>query len=224
MILHASATEEAWLKDLCAAWQETGGQALARRGAFHAMLPDDTTPIPFYRALARLDWPWSATHLYIGEERCVPPDHKDCNYRAIYTAFYPVKPKLHRWKTELGDYARAALDYDHLLKRETGDPPRLDLVILGLRTDGNTTPLFPQSPALDKEQRSAVLIDVPSLRSRYLTLTYPVLCRARAVWFLTRGKEKTALVHALATGQAPDVPAARVHCETSTPIIHHCEA
>jgi 6-phosphogluconolactonase len=224
MILHASATEEIWLRDLCAAWQETGGQALARRGAFHVMLPGDTTPIPFYRALARLDWPWSATHLYIGEERCVPPDHKDCNYRAIYTAFYPVKPKLHRWKTEFGDYARAALDYDHLLKRETGDPPRLDLVILGLRPDGHTSPLFPRSPALDKEQRSAVLHEIPSLRSRYLTLTYPVLCRARAVWFLTRGKEKTALVHALATGQAPDVPAARVHCETSTPIIHHCEA
>jgi 6-phosphogluconolactonase len=201
-----------------------GGEALARRGAFHVALSGGSTPSVVYKALARTKWPWSATQLYIGDERCVPPDHRDSNFKMIYEAFYPVKPHLHRWKTELGDYARAAVDYEHLLKRETGDPPRLDLILLGIGEDGHTASLFPGTAGLHEEARSIVLHEVPQLKTKRLTITYPVIRRARAVWFLSRGKTKASYVQKMAAGEGQDFPAGRVTCDAAPPQIYHCTA
>jgi 6-phosphogluconolactonase len=222
MILQASSDESLWIEGLLAAWQDVGGEALARRGAFHVALSGGSTPTTFYRALARSPWPWSATHLYIGDERCVAPDHKDSNYRMIYEAFYPVKPDLHRWKTEMRDYAKAVLDYEHLIKRETGDPPRFDLILLGIGDDGHTASLFPGTAALTEETRSIVLNEVPQLKTKRLTITYPVIRRARAVWFLARGTAKKKWIDSMAAGTGADFPAGRVTCDASAPVIHHC--
>lgn len=222
MTLHVTETETAWLGGLLEAWEAVGGDALARRGAFHVGLCGGSTPAVFYKALARSKWPWSATQLYIGDERCVPPNHRDSNYRMIYEAFYPVKPVLHRWKTELGDYARAATDYEHLIKRETGDPPRFDLLLLGIGDDGHTASLFPGSPALNEETRSIVLTEIPRLKSKRLTITLPVIRRARVVWFLSRGAKKWPWVEKMAAGQGADFPAGRATCDAAPPIIHHC--
>jgi len=212
MTLLESPSEAEWTARLLESWQESGGQALAQRGAFHAVLAGGTTPLPFYRALARLSWPWSATQLFIGDERCVPPDHKDCHFRAIHTAFYPIKPNLHRWRTELGDYARAALEYEHLLKRETGDPPRPDLVVLNLAGD-SPFGFYAEGP------RATTLLDAPQLRGKRLAVTLPVIQHARSVWILSRGTALAAQARALASG----TPSA-VACEAAPPVIHHCLA
>jgi 6-phosphogluconolactonase len=222
MMLNLHPSEPAWIDALMEGWEAIGGEALAARGTFHVALSGGSTPATFYRALARSKWPWSATQLYIGDERCVSPDHKDSNFKMIYEAFYPVKPNLHRWKTELGDYARAALDYEHLIKRETGDPPRFDLVLLGIGEDGHTASLFPGTTGLKEETRMVVLNPVPQLKTKRLTFTYPALRRARRIWFLSRGNSKRPYVDKMAAGQGASFPAGGVVCDTAPPVIHHC--
>ncbi|MDX6767213.1 MAG: 6-phosphogluconolactonase [Candidatus Methylacidiphilales bacterium] len=224
MILREYPDESSWLETLLLEWRALGGEAVARRGAFQVALCGGSTPGAFYRALARSDWPWSATHLFIGDERCVGPEHKDSNYRMIFESLYPKKPVLHRWKTEMRDYASAALDYEHLIKRETGDPPKFDLILLGVGDDGHTASLFPGTTALEESIRPVVVHEVPQLKAKRLTFTYPAFKRARAVWFLTRGTRKKTWVDRMAAGEASAFPAARVHCDLTEPVIHHCAA
>lgn len=222
MVLREFPDEAAWLGALLQEWQALGGEAVARRGAFHVALCGGSTPAAFYRALARSDWPWSSCQLYIGDERCVGPAHKDSNYKMIFESLYPKKPVLHRWKTEMGDYASAALDYGHLIQRETGDPPKFDLVLLGVGEDGHTASLFPGTAALTEEIRPVVVNEVPRLKTRRLTFTYPAFKRARALWFLTRGPVKKPWVDRMVSETPGDFPAARVHCDLTEPVIFHC--
>jgi 6-phosphogluconolactonase len=222
MILHPSATEQEWLDQLLTAWGGLGSEAVSRRGCFNVALSGGSTPAVFYRALARSDWPWSATQLFIGDERCVGPDHKDSNYKMIYESLFPRKPVLHRWKTEMRDYASAALDYEHLIKRETGDPPKFDLILLGIGEDGHTASLFPKTAALNEESRSVVVNEVPQLQTKRLTFTYTAFKRARTVWFLSRGPAKKVWVDKMISGEPQDFPAARVHCDLTEPRIYHC--
>lgn len=222
MILHASQSEQEWLDQLLEAWRALGSEAVSRRGCFNVALSGGSTPTTFYRALAKSSWPWSATQLFIGDERCVGPDHKDSNYKMIYESLFPRKPILHRWKTEMRDYASAALDYEHLIKRETGDPPKFDLILLGIGNDGHTASLFPGTTALNEEARSVVVNDVPQLKTKRLTFTYTAFKRARTVWFLSRGESKKPWVDKMISGDAQDFPAGRVHCDLTEPLIYHC--
>ena len=222
MILHASPTEQDWLTTLQEEWKSLGSEAVSRRGCFNVALSGGSTPAVFYRALAKSDWPWSATQLFIGDERCVGPDHKDSNFKMIFESLYPKKPVLHRWKTEMRDYASAALDYEHLIKRETGDPPKFDLILLGIGNDGHTASLFPGTAALNEESRSVVVNEVPQLQTKRLTFTYTAFKRARAVWFLSRGESKKPWVDKMAAGTGQDFPAGRVHCDLTDPVIYHC--
>lgn len=179
-----------WLHALETAWQEIGGDALSQRGTFHLGLSSGSLSGRLCHHLARAAWPWSATRIFITDEACLPPDHPESTYHTLYSAFYPVKPTLHRWSTELSDFQRAVTEYEHLLKRETGSPPKLDLVILSAEPQHMAELLLNSAnPAADPTSACA-LVNLPHSPLRRLIMTPPVISRARAVWILSEGPEQ----------------------------------
>jgi 6-phosphogluconolactonase len=169
--------------------------ALAARGRFRLALAGGSTPRALYAELARApDLDWARTELFFGDERCVPPDDPQSNFRmARETLFAPagVPPEnVRRLRGEEPDRDRAARDYEDALGGVDGPP--LDLVLLGMGADGHTASLFPGTTALDEGRRLCVAVEVPQLASAKwrLTLTYPALLGARDVLFLVAGADK----------------------------------
>ena len=191
--------------------------AAAAQGRCTIALSGGTTPRRLYQLMAgehRLAAPWRQAEWFWSDERCVPPDHPESNYRmARETLLEPLRipsGMVHRIACT-GDPSDAAHRYDAVLRdRLTGG--RFDLMLLGIGADGHTASLFPGSPALDERDRWAVAVTGGAelaVRER-VTLTYPVLDHARAVLMLAAGAEKHAAVERALRGDRA-VPAGRVH-------------
>jgi 6-phosphogluconolactonase len=197
-------------------------RAVAERGRFAIALAGGTTPRRLYELLAdpgapfRARVPWDRTHVFFGDERHVPPDHPESNYGMAREALLAHVPaaSVHRMRGEDPDADRAARAYESDLASffgadAGGPPPPLDLVLLGLGPDGHTASLFPGSDALRERRRWVVAPLVERLRARRITLTLPVLERAREVLFVVAGEEKAgALARALAARPGGDPPPA----------------
>jgi 6-phosphogluconolactonase len=146
--------------------------------------------------------------LFFGDERHVPPDHADSNYRMVKEALLAHAPipdaNVHRIRTEMPDAADAAADYEQTIRNafqiRPGEWPRFDLVLLGMGPDGHTASLFPDTPVLHERSRMAAAVWVVSMQTWRVTLTPPVLNRARAVLFLVSGAEKASTLHAVLEG------------------------
>jgi 6-phosphogluconolactonase len=170
---------------------------LADRAVARVALAGGSTPKAMYRLLAstgyrdRVDWP--RVEIFFGDERCVPADHPDSNYRMAREALLDHVPlgadRVHRVCGELPPSEAAAL-YEEKLRGVPGDPPRLDLVLLGMGPDGHTASLFPDTPVLDERRARAAAVHVKKLDSWRVTLTAPVLSAASHVLITTTGKEK----------------------------------
>ena len=196
--------------------------ALATQGRFAWCLSGGSTPKTTYGLLAtapfRDRFPWDRTHIFFGDERFVPHDHPDSNYRMAREAMIAHVPlpdaQVHPWQTD-GDPDHAALHYADTLKRfygaDTLDPakPLFDVNFLGLGEDGHTASLFPGVAALQERTAwtAAVIGAKPEPR---LTLTYPVLESSRIVAFLAAGDGKRAILARALAGDSA-LPAARVH-------------
>jgi len=174
---------------------DIGAHAIAARGAFHLALAGGATPQGLYALLSgaelsqRLDWP--QVHLYFGDERAVPPDHADSNYRMVRESLLerlPAAPQVHRIAGELTP-EQAAADYAAQLARHL-PAGGFDLILLGVGPDGHIASLFPGSDALNQRKQTVVADYVPKLDSWRITLTYPVLNRARHVMLLVSGAHK----------------------------------
>ena len=165
------------------------------------------TPRQVYARLAALDYPWAATQVFFGDERCVPPDDVASNYRMAWeTLLSKVPANVHRMP---GETCNAAA-YEHEIEASFGPGvPRFDLVFLGLGAEGHTASLFPGDSALEERERLVVRVARPD-HSR-LTLTLPVLSSARLAVFLVTGAAKREALKRLLRGE--DIPAARVHAE-----------
>jgi 6-phosphogluconolactonase len=202
-----------------------GAEAVAAGGGFSVALSGGSTPRGLYSLLAEDDSfrdrvPWERAHLFWGDERLVPPDHPDSNYRAAREALLSrimVPPEnIHRIRGEAPDAASAAQEYDDLLRRFFRTPeggfPRLDLVLLGLGTDAHTASLFPGGPELRETRKFAVPSRAPRPVIDRITLTPPVLNAAACVLFLVSGEEKApALREVLEGAEDPDrLPAQRI--------------
>ena len=164
------------------------------------------TPRPVYERLATLDYPWSETKVFFGDERCVPPDHPDSNYRMAFEALLSRVPaEVYRMPGETCD----ASAYEADLRRAFGPGiPSFDLVFLGLGDDGHTASLFPGDRALEEQERLAVRVERPD--HPRLTLTLPVLSAAKLAIFLVSGPGKRDALKRLLAGDTT-IPAARVH-------------
>jgi 6-phosphogluconolactonase len=195
--------------------------ALTGSGPFRVSLSGGSTPKGLYALLAsdafRGRFPWTRVSWYWGDERFVPHDHADSNFRMAREAMLslaPVPPEnIHPIPTD-GDPDDAARRYEQTLKAANRsavlDPSRpfFDITLLGIGTDGHTASLLPGSTALDEEQRwvVAALTGRPEIR---ITMTYPLLASSRRLAFLVTGKEKAPVFKAIRAGDRA-LPAARV--------------
>lgn len=198
------------------AFVEGARRAIGESGRFAVALAGGSTPKATYEVLAReyggaQDGPdWGRVHFFFGDERGVPPDHEDSNYRMANKALLSrVRPgSVHRMRGELPPAEAAAL-YDGELREFFGGAPAFDLVMLGIGEDGHTASLFPRTPALGVTDRFAVENPVEKLGTTRITLTVPAINAARAVVFLAGGEGKAqALKEILSDDSDPrDYPA-----------------
>ena len=197
--------------------------ANARCGRFTVALSGGSTPTALYALLAtteyrnRLDW--SRVHLFWSDERCVPPDHPESNFRMVQESLLSKveipRENIHRMAGEKNPQAAAA-DYENELRRffnlAQDGLPRFDLIYLGLGEDGHTASLFPGSAALSESQRWVATAYVEKLNAHRLTLTLPVINAAAQITFLVSGASKRAVVKQVlgAGAGSSNFPAAKV--------------
>lgn len=195
--------------------------AVRGAGRFSVALAGGNTPRGVYALLAKESngLPWDKIHIFFGDERHVPPNNADSNYRMARETLLGKVPipesNVHRVRAEL-DAAVAAADYENALREffqlKTGEFPRFDLVLLGMGDDGHTASLFPGSPALAEASRLVVANPVEKLNSERITLTLPVLNHAASVIFLVSGPAKAqSLKNVLDSASGKDYPAGLVH-------------
>lgn len=179
--------------------------AIASDGRFTVALAGGNSPAAMYRQLAtaprRSAVDWSKVEVFFGDERCVPPDHQESNFRLAHEALLgavPIPPgNVYRMRGEDPDPNNAARVYGLLLQEKFGDIGGLDLCILGMGEDGHTASLFPGTSALREQKHRCVAHFVeksttgPSWR---LTLTAPFINRSRHVLVLITGEKKAARV------------------------------
>jgi 6-phosphogluconolactonase len=194
-------------------------QALGERNEFRIALSGGNTPVPVYTRLAAIghDLPWDLARITFGDERCVPPDDRQSNFRMaretlLAPAAVPDKSIL-RMRGEI-DPQMAAQEYQaqlDLLATQRGEPIyRHDLILLGLGDDGHTASLFPGTAALDETIRRVVANFVPKLDAWRLTFTLPLINHARHVCFLVGAAKDADLIERVLEGHA-QFPASRVN-------------
>lgn len=186
-------------------------ESISWRGEFSVALAGGSTPQPLYQKLARQGRDgrvsWDKVHFFWGDERMVPPDHDQSNYRlAKKNLLDPLEinsENIHRIKGELPPEQAAAHYQDKLMTFFSSDIPRFDLILLGMGADGHTASLFPQTKALKKDAPEQLVVAnfVPALGSWRVTFT-PLLINAAAnVSFLVAGQKKKHRVNQVLTGR-----------------------
>jgi 6-phosphogluconolactonase len=195
--------------------------AVRANGRFTIALSGGSTPKGLYGLLASgsvASIPWDKIYFFWGDERHVPPDHPESNYRMAYEALLsrvPVpKENVFRIRGEERDAEMAATAYEQDLQEFFGlkpsEFPRFDLVLLGLGPDGHTASLFPDSAALTERRRLVVANWVEKFKTHRITLTLPVLSHAACVMFLVSGPEKAPVVKQIFENPDARLPAQEV--------------
>jgi 6-phosphogluconolactonase len=172
-------------------------ESIADHDRFSIALSGGSTPKVLYELMAsdpyrsKIDWP--KVDVFFGDERTVPPDHPDSNYRMAREALLsrvPIPPEnVHRMRGEI-DPNEAAIEYGRMLKAKFGDTGGIDLVLLGMGDDGHTASLFPGSNALNETHHRVVANHVEKLNTWRITMSAPFINRARHVMILVSGAGK----------------------------------
>ena len=216
-------------------WVKLAAQAIAARGGFHVALSGGATPRALYEYLASADVAaqvaWQHVHIWFGDERTVPPQHPDSNYRMAYDALLRHVPVLsahvHRMQGEQENAHDAARAYQAQLMAHlplSGAPgpdgvPQFDLMLLGLGPDGHVASLFPGTPILAERVRWVAAVFVEKLNTWRISLTLPVIDNARHIMVLVAGACKADIVREVWQTQ-PEAggrlrhPASRDTCRT----------
>jgi 6-phosphogluconolactonase len=193
--------------------------AIQASGRFTVALSGGSTPKGMYSLLAGGDYPnirWDKIFFFLSDERNVPPDDADSNYRlANESLLSKISAKhVYRVPTEMNDAVAAAQAYEQTLREvfrlAPGEFPRFDLVLLGMGPDGHTASLFPGSAALDEKSRLVVANWVEKFKTDRITFTFALLNHAACVTFLVSGAEKATALHQIFE-EEKDLPAGRVH-------------
>lgn len=204
-------------------------KAVADHGHFTIALSGGNTPKPLYELLAtaplKYEMPWKKTFFFFGDERCVPHDSDESNFKMVKQAMF--KPDLVRdeniFATEFQDsdpeesarlYEEEIQDFFGL---EENQFPQFDVVLLGLGDDGHTASLFPGTSALNETNRICVANYVEKFKSKRITLTLPVLDNAANVWFLVSGKGKAKVISEIISGKSEGLYPAQLVKPVSAP-------
>jgi len=202
-------------------FRDAAAAAIGQRGRFTVALSGGNTPRALYALLASPPFwheiDWARTHVFWSDERCVPPDHPDSNYRMATDALLSHVPvpadQIHRMHGELPTPQQAARDYADELRTVFGRvaPPSFDLLLLGLGEDGHTASLFPGGAVPEDDVTLTAAVYVPTVNMWRLTLTLTVLNAAARVLFLVEGASKAGALKALIAGpRSLNLPAQRV--------------
>ncbi len=203
----------------------TACDAVSRHGQFTLALSGGTSPAPLYQLLASPanaeNIPWADTQIFFGDERDVPPEHANSNYRMAEKTLLSAVPilleNLHPMLADATDIDVAAAQYSEQIRRIVppgpGGLPAFDLILLGMGGDGHTASLFPGSAAITETDRIITSLYVPVLGRSRMTFTLPLINAAHSVLFLITGKDKADAVAAVLgddPAAAAELPAGRV--------------
>ncbi len=226
MRIEALADADAVARDAAAFTAEEARAAVAARGRFIMAVSGGHTPWKMLRALADQRLPWAQVHVVQVDERVAPAGHPDRNLthlRESLLAHCPLRPEqVHAMPVEAEDLESASLGYAATLRQIAGDPAVLDLAHLGLGPDGHTASLVPGDPVLDIVDVDVALTE-PYQDRRRMTLTYPMLDRARRIVWLVTGPEKADMLARLCAGDR-SIPAGRVRQDQAVVLADHAAA
>lgn len=200
-------------------WREIATTAIKDRGRFAVALSGGTTPVNLYRRLAgRSDLPWGKTHIFLVDERFVPLDHPDSNYRMIWDTLLSrvgiVTSNIHPIPTEANSSRAAAREYEEDLRRffllGDGELPRFNLILLGIGEDGHTASLFPGTSSLEENERLAIAVRGERVTHERVSITFPVINSAENVILLVIGPNKATVVRKILVERSSSLPAGPV--------------
>jgi len=186
--------------------------AVEKRGVFRIALSGGSTPKTLFTKLAsdqdlKKQMPWRSTHFFWSDERTVPPDHPDSNYRMAREAMFKhvdvSESQIHRIHGEVEDPNRAAKEYEKEIRQHfnvVSDVPQFDLILLGMGPDGHTASLFPGTEALNEQRRLVVSNWVSKFNTYRITFTVPLINHAASVMFMVCGEDKAATLKAVLEG------------------------
>ena len=193
-------------------------KAIGERNEFRIALSGGNTPRPVYTRLAEVahDLSWELVRITFGDERCVPPDNPQSNFRmareTLFASTGVPEASILRMRGEI-DPQIAASEYEDdldVLAAQRGEQIyQHDLILLGLGDDGHTASLFPTTAGLEEMQRKVIANFVPKLNSWRLTFTFPLINHARQICFLVGAAKKTDLIERVLDGD-PQLPASRI--------------
>ena len=190
-------------------------EAIAARGSFIMAVSGGRTPWIMLRQFAAAHIPWQAVHVVQVDERVAPAGHTDRNLTHLSESLLdhsPLPPdQLYAMPVESPNLEAAADSYAATLRTIAGEPAVIDLVHLGLGPDGHTASLVPGDPVLDVDNAD-VALSGPYQGRRRMTLTYPILNRARRILWVVTGAEKAGMVNRLLDGDR-GIPAGRVRSD-----------
>jgi 6-phosphogluconolactonase len=177
-------------------------------------LSGGSTPKGLYNLIAAnasTALPWDRMFFFFGDERHVPPDNPESNFRMANESLFSKAPipaaNIFRVPAEDPDASAVAQAYENTMRKffslQTGEFPRFDLILLGMGPDGHTASLFPETPALQEKSRLVMANWVPKLKAYRITLTLPVINVARRVVFLVSGTDKASALHEVLEGKEP---------------------
>ena len=203
-------------------FNQTAKESIDRHGRFVVAISGGSTPRRMYRMLAEEPYSsaiqWDKTYIFWVDERCVPENGSDSNYGAAKKDFlnrvsvpeaqvYPMPGELPP-KQGAQKYQKALIDFFHL---EDGRFPTFDLIFLGMGTDGHTASLFPGHRTVDEKKRMVVAVKGGNPDVNRLTMTLPVLNRARQIVFLISGKEKAVTLKTVFEDDQTRLPVQKIH-------------
>ena len=200
-------------------WLALAEGAISARGKFQVALSGGSTPHALYNRLAQAKFAkrlaWDRVHVYFGDERTVPPDHADSNFRMARETLLDHVPvpatQIHRIEGEALDPHAAALKYTRILTKNlplsAQGVVQFDLLLLGVGIDGHIASLFPGTPVLHERARLVEAVHVEKLDTWRVTVTLPVIDHARHVLILVSGEDKAPIMRdVFSTRQTPPYP------------------
>jgi len=210
-------------------WDRISQKAVRGTGRFFVGLSGGRTPVDLYHRLSDMKETlgWEKTHVFLVDERFVPFDHPDSNYRMLKETLFDHVPipreNIHPIPTEGSTLEGSATAYKKDLKKsfrlsENGFP-QFDLLILGIGEDGHTASLFPGSPALKDRMNLVAPVPLNEAKHSRITLTLPVINHARHILFLVTGKDKAPVLQKIIDGKDGCLPASMVHCKRGSLIF-----
>ncbi|MBL1274806.1 MAG: 6-phosphogluconolactonase [Ectothiorhodospiraceae bacterium] len=197
---------ELLLDALTQQWWSLVDQAITERGAFHVALAGGSTPRNLYLRLAQTNAlhenKWENIHIYFGDERCVPQDHPDSNYRmameSLLSKVSVPASNIHAMNDPALDAEKNAAQYANVLEqnlvKDANGRPVFDMILLGMGDDGHTASLFPDTDILHETSQSVAAQFVEKLAVWRISLTYPTINAARHVALLIVGEAKATIL------------------------------